>query len=137
MGTLNGPQRHEFWATHAINAFHGAPLHLGMWMSRKCFNTILSALSFTQHSLTSFGRSDRCWRCVGVNMVENFVPGYMNCLDKSMSILTNKFTCPGFMFIPHKPWPFGNEYHTICCCPSGIIWGIDLVEGKDHPRALG
>ena len=47
MGTLIGPQRHELWATHAINAFHGAPLHLGMWMSRKCFNTILAALSFT------------------------------------------------------------------------------------------
>ena len=23
MGTLIGPQRHEFWATHTINAFHG------------------------------------------------------------------------------------------------------------------
>ena len=65
----------------------------------------------------------------GVNMVENIVPGYMNCLDESMSIWTNKFTCPGFMFVPHKPWPFGNEYHTVCCCTSGIMWGIDLVEG--------
>ena len=72
-----------------------------------------------------------------VNMVENFVPGYVNCLDKSMSIWTNKFKCPGFMFVPCKPWPFGNEYHTIGCSTSGIIWGIDLVEGKDHPRALG
>ena len=26
MGTLIGPQRYEFWATHTINAFHGAPL---------------------------------------------------------------------------------------------------------------
>ena len=64
-------------------------------------------------------------------------PRYMNCLDESMSVWTNKFTCPGFMFIPCKPWPFGNEYHTICCCTSGSMWGIDLVEGKDHPRALG
>ena len=73
----------------------------------------------------------------GVIMVENFVPGYVNCLDESMSIWTNKFTCPGFMFIPHKPWPFGNKYHTVCCCTSSIMWGIDLVEGKDHPRGLG
>ena len=63
--------------------------------------------------------------------------GYVNCLDESMSIWTNKFTCPGFMFVPHKPQPFGNEYHTVCCCTSGIMWGIDLVEGKDRPRALG
>ena len=72
-----------------------------------------------------------------MNMVENFVPGYMKCLDKSMSVWTNKFTCPGFMFIPHKPWPFGNKYHTVCCCTSSIMWGIDLVGDKDHPRALG
>ena len=51
MGTLIGPQRHEFWATHTINAFHGAPLCLGIWMSRKCFDTILSALSFTNATL--------------------------------------------------------------------------------------
>ena len=66
MGTLIGPQRHEIWATHTINAFHGAPLCLGIWMSRKHFDAILSALSFTdgipQCSLTSFGRSDRWWR---------------------------------------------------------------------------
>ena len=36
-----------------------------------------------------------------------------------------------------KPWLFGNEYHMVCCCTSGIMWGIDLEEGKDHPRALG
>ena len=73
----------------------------------------------------------------GTNMSENFLPGYMNCLDESMSVWTNKFTCPGFMFISHKPWPFGNEYHTVCCCSSGIMWGIDLVEGKDCPPQLG
>ena len=141
MGTLIGPQRHEFWAIHTINAFHGAPLHLGVWMSRKHFDAILSALSFTDAIPPMF--LDKFWEirqtveAWGVNMVENFVPGYMNCLDKSMSVWTNKFTCPVFMFIPCKPWPFGNEYHTICCCTSSIMWGIDLVDGKDHPRALG
>ena len=70
-------------------------------------------------------------------MVENFVPGYVNCLDESMSIWTNKFTCPGFMFVPHKPWPVGNKYHMVCCCTSGVMWGIDLVERKDRPIALG
>ena len=73
----------------------------------------------------------------GTNMKDNFIPGYMNCLDESMSMWTNKSTCPGFMFIPCKPWPFSNKYHTVCCCPSGIMRGIDLVEGKDHPQKLG
>ena len=73
----------------------------------------------------------------GTNMKDNFIPGYMNCLDESMNMWTNKVTCPGFMFVPHKPWPFGNENHTVCCCSSGIMWGIDLVEGKDRPQQLG
>ena len=141
MGTLIGPQRHEFWATHTINAFHGAPLRLGVWMSRKQFDAILSALSFTDATPPMY--LDKFWEICqmveawGLNMVENFVPGYVNCLDESMSIWTNKFTCPGFMFVPRKPWPFGNEYHMVCCCHSGIMWEIDLVEGKDRPRALG
>ena len=102
---------------------------------------IISVLSFTDAIPPTF--LDKFWEIQqmveawGVSMVENFVPGYVNCLDESISIWTNKFTCPGFMFVPHKPWPFGNQYHTICCCTSSIMWGIDLVEGKDHPRALG
>jgi hypothetical protein len=29
-----------------------------------------------------------------------------------MNSWLNKF-CPGFMICPRKPWPFGNEYHSI------------------------
>ena len=58
-GTLIKPQRHEFWATHPINAFHGAPLRLGIWMRRNCFDTILSALSFTDAIPPTF--LDKFW----------------------------------------------------------------------------
>ena len=73
----------------------------------------------------------------GDNMNTHFHPGYVNRLDESMSIWTNKFTCPGLMFVPRKPWPFGNEYHMVCCCSSGIMFGIYMVEGKDQPSDLG
>ena len=33
MATMIGPQRNEFWVTYPINAFKGAPLCLGLWMS--------------------------------------------------------------------------------------------------------
>ena len=33
MGTIIGPQRREFWVTHPIDVFHGAPLHLSIWMT--------------------------------------------------------------------------------------------------------
>ena len=74
---------------------------------------------------------------MGSNMVSCFMPRWANCLDKSMSLWTNKFSCPGFMFIPRKPWSFGNEYHMVCCCATGIMWGIDLVEGRDCPCQMG
>ena len=34
MGTIVSPQRREFWATSPIDAFHGAPLRLSVWMTR-------------------------------------------------------------------------------------------------------
>ena len=47
---------------------------------------------------------------------------------------------PGWMFVPRKPHPFSNEYHSVCCSTSGIMWGMELVDGKDarcaaeHPK---
>ena len=34
MGTIIGPQRREFWATSPIDAFHGAPPCLCIWMTQ-------------------------------------------------------------------------------------------------------
>ena len=46
------------------------------------------------------------------------------------------FTCPGFVFYPRKPWETGNEYHTIACGLTSIIFRMELVEGKDRPSQL-
>ena len=35
------------------------------------------------------------------------------------------------MFVPQKLLPFGNEYHIVCCSLSGILWQMELIEGKD------
>jgi hypothetical protein len=43
------------------------------------------------------------------------------------------WTCPGWMFVPRKPHPMENEYHSICCGVSGIMYAIELVKGKDRP----
>ena len=53
-----------------------------------------------------------------------------------MSGWLNKWTCPGWVFCPRKPHPFGNEYHTICCGLSGILFDMEMVEGKDQPKEL-
>ena len=70
------------------------------------------------------------------NMKEVFTCSWINCLDESMSIWNSRWTCPGWVFCPRKPWPFGNEYHSICCGLSGIMFGIEMVEGKDRPKDI-
>ena len=110
-------------------------------MSYKRFDLILGVLAFTDKNPHAF--ADPFWEvrqkidAWQTNMNVIFSPGFMNCLDESMSVWTNMFTCPGFMFVQRKPWPFGNEYHTACCCSRGIMWGIELVEGEDWPPELG
>ena len=140
MSMMIGPPRHKFWSMRTIDAFKGSPICLHPWMSWTRFNEILSALSFTNQTPPPY--VDKFWEvhqrieAWSSNMKQAFATGYMNCLDESMSVWTNKFTCPGFMFVSRKPWPFGNEYHTVCCCLCGIMWGIELVKGKDCPARL-
>ncbi len=48
----------------------------------------------------------------------------------------NKYTCPGFIFHPRKPWPFGNKYHTIEGALSGILYDLEIVKEKDQPQEM-
>ena len=66
-------------------------------------------------------------------MIDCFIPGRVSCLDEFISMWTSKWTCPGFMYILRKPHPMGNEYYSICCDVSEIMYRIELVEGKDEP----
>ena len=69
-------------------------------------------------------------------MKQIFNSGWIVCLDESMSPWTRQWTCPGFVFCPRKPHPKGNEYHTIADGISGIMFGLEMVEGKDEPVEL-
>jgi hypothetical protein len=53
-----------------------------------------------------------------------------------MSPWTSQWTCPGWMYVPLKPHPMGNEYHSICSGHSGVMYRIELVEGKDRPKEM-
>ena len=48
--------------------------------------------------------------------------GWISCLDDFMSPCTIQWTCPGWIFSPRKPHPYGNEYHSICDVFSGIMF---------------
>ena len=140
MATINGPDHRDFWSLGEVDCFVGAPMRLHNFMSRKRFEAILKALAITARQPPAF--RDRFWEVREVleawnsNMTEQFTPSWVSCLDESMSTWTNKYSCPGWMFVPRKPWPFGNEYHTVCCSLSGILWQMELVEGKDSPSEI-
>ena len=140
MATITGPDWTALWSMGEVDCFVGAPMRLGHFMSNKRFEVILKALSCTSCQPPAF--RDRFWEvwemldAWNTDMTEQFTPSWVSCLDKSMSTWTNKYSCPGWMFVPQKPWPFGNEYHTVCCSLSGILWQMELVEGKDSPSEI-
>eukprot|EP00043_Microstomoeca_roanoka_P016037 m.161606 g.161606 ORF g.161606 m.161606 type:complete len:381 (-) comp16378_c1_seq2:150-1292(-) len=65
-------------------------------------------------------------------MTRAFRPGTLTCLDESMCQWTNEYA-PANMHVPRKPTPDGNEYHSIACVESGIMFQIKLQEGRHRP----
>ena len=63
-----------------------------------------------------------------------FMPLWVSCLDWSISIYTNKFTCIGWVFLPRKTHPKLNDYHTIFCGENRIMYRWGLVKGKYSPK---
>ena len=71
------------------------------------------------------------------NMEEQYAPSDRSCLDDSMKKWVNQYSCPAFMVVPRKPWPFGNEYISICDCEPYVMYRVKLVEREDRPPELG
>jgi hypothetical protein len=107
------------------------------YMTYTRFRSIQRFLMYTDVRAPTF--VDKFWeirqmiKAWNAHMANVFLAGWVICLDESMSIWHQKWTCPGWIFCPRKPHPFGNEYHTACCALTNILFSIDLVEGKDSP----
>ena len=140
MSTVAGTDCRSFWSTWDIIIFSGCFFTLSTYMSRTRFELILQHIKYTKLNPPTY--KDRFWEVREMldewnkNMATNFVPSWINCINESMSKWLNEYTCPGFMFVPCKPWPFGNEYHDAGCADSNIIWSLELREGKDRPLQL-
>ena len=141
MSTVDGVDHHSFWSSRNVNAFDGAPFHLTPFMSCRCFEKILYNIGYTEEDppqhCDGFWEVQTMLQMWNNNMGTKFLPSWINCIDESMSKWINKYMCPGFMYVPRKPWKFGNEYRDAGCADSDIIWALDLREGKDHPQNLG
>ncbi len=141
MATVSGFSRSDYWSTKEFDERKNPrPFNFSTTMSKQRFDTINRELRFTSKVAPHY--TDRIWEVQEMIVVWNkhmasvFSPSWILCLDKSMSIWHNMFTCPGWVFCPWKPHPFGNKYHTVCCAKSGILTQIELVEGKDRPAEM-
>jgi hypothetical protein len=137
MSTLSGFRRSDYWSSKPVSMRMGAPYRFNEFMALKRFEAILIALAYTDETPPLY--QDRFWEVRQVitawnkNMSDIFTPSWVSCLDESMSPWNNRWTCPGWMFVPRKPHPFGNECHSICCAETMIMYAIEIVEGKDAP----
>ena len=136
--------RDEWWSQRPVSMFEGAPFRLNQYMTRNCFHEITCKIHFTDKktpTVASDGFVDRFHEvremldAFNNHYGQNYVASWISCLDESMSSWLRKY-CPGFMVVPRKPHPFGNEYHTIADGDGGkpIMFWIKLVEGKDRPK---
>jgi len=141
MGCWNGIQnRKQWWSVKERDMFQGAPFRLHDYMSRRRFDQILAALSYTDRPSPDYEdgfypmrQMEEEWND---NMTSVFLPSWVSVLDESMMEWFNKWA-PGFMCVGRKPHPFGNERHTICCGQTNIMFRAQIVEGKDRPVMLG
>ena len=128
-------RRSCFWSRREVSREDSATYRFHDWVSCSRFEEILLAIQYTNKEPPFYqGCFWEVWQMIDTwnkNIVEHFSQSLVLCLDESMSIWFNKFACPGWIFCPRKPRPFGNEYHSICCRPSGIMYAIELREGKD------
>jgi hypothetical protein len=142
LATTDGHDHRSFWSTETKNdpCFKGAPFRLNDIMSRTRFEEILAVHTLFNTPFPNY-KDDfhpvrgfiNAWN---TNMTYVFMSAWIVCLDESMSMWTNMWTCPGWVFCPRKPWDCGNEYHTIACGMSSIIFYMEMVEGKARPKEM-
>jgi hypothetical protein len=143
IATVDGHSKKSFWNDNEDidSRFEGAPFTLNDIMPESRFDFITKNLIYNKAQKPTYKdpffpirQLQDKWN---ENMKSLFRPSWLVCLDESMSKWIQRWTCPGFVFCPRKPWPFGNEWHAIACSETTIIFFVELVEGKDRPQELG
>eukprot|EP00956_Cyclotella_meneghiniana_P024387 scaffold48896_cov69-Cyclotella_meneghiniana.AAC.2 len=130
----------QWWSKSPPSMFKGAPFRLNEYMSLNRFQAIDKAIRYTDKPPPTdfedkFHDVRQMLEAFNDHMEAKYTPSWLSCLDESMNSWLNKY-CPGFMVVPRKPHPFGNEYHSIADGDKGypIMWRVKIQEGKDRPK---
>ena len=133
-----------WWSEKSIDMFEGAPFRLSEYMLGQRFQNIGADIRYTHiespYFLDRFHDVRQMINAFNKIYDCEYVPSWLNCLDELMNSFLDKF-CPGFMCVPRKYHPFGDEYHSIAdgLTEKGlegkpIIWRVKLQEGKDQSK---
>jgi hypothetical protein len=130
--------RNLWWSQKDVDMFDGAPFRLNGFMSLNRFKAISAAMEYTdkpplQDFVDRFHDVRQMIDAFNDHYAEEYILSWISCLDESMNSWLNKY-CPGFMNVPRKPHPNGNEYHSIADGDDGqpvMLWRIKIREGKD------
>ena len=126
----------DFFTPHAVSLTNPAPF-LADYMTHARFKEINAALRTAPAS--AGGPPDKFY--LVRKMLESWQhhqntygihPGHICCTDESMMEWMNKY-CPGWQYVERKPMPWGNLFHTCACAISGVIFSLEIMEGKDRP----
>ena len=101
------------------------PITSDMRFTNKHFPSFLDRFHDVQQMINNFN----------AHYLENYTPSWIGCLDESMNYFMEKL-CPGFMSVPHKPYPLGNEYHSITDGDEvyPVMYQIKIQYGKYRPK---
>jgi hypothetical protein len=126
--------RHHYWAEPDAH-FIPAP-NFGRYMKRDRFEVITSSLRFATAvpAADSLGPVRDLISAFNSNMIASFRASWCLVVDESMTMWTNKHTIPNYVFIPRKPTPNGQEWHTLADGITHVIIALDPVEQADNKR---
>jgi hypothetical protein len=132
-----GTVKRDFWSAVQPTIYQCHP-QLSGTISRNRFEDIVKCLKFDNTDSSGTDRFHPVRRLIEAwnrNMADNYSPGHLVCVDESMVVWAGD-SAPGWMVVSRKPHPIGNEYHTIACATTKIIFHAELVEGKDRPATM-
>ena len=136
MATVNGFSKCQFFSNkESYEIQNPFPFKLNEYMAAQQMELLDQHISFTDKEAPVF--TDKfleirqmleAWH---TNTHSFFIPSWIVCLNKSMSIWTSQFIRPGprWVFFPHKPHPVGTEVHSICCGKPGILVDLKMNKG--------
>ena len=106
---LSSRLKHKsLFADKSFGIFEGAQIWLNVYIPVHRLEKIITAFSFTNLPLPYLRTgSSKFVRWLLCNKHINYVVilSWVSCLYESIYVCTNKFTCPGWMFVSRKPYP--------------------------------